>query len=102
MKTVKVSANLMNFIGQDVPPTGTPEWRAWELKCKEFGKDDLPAFLSILKSGTVAEQYASLLALRTLGYEAHGHGYGKSLAYTVKVGNKTRRIRPDSRAAAHA
>lgn len=103
MKTATASASLMNFLRQDVPPTGTPEWRAWSKKCtKEFGNDHLPSLLDVLKTGSAAEQYAALLVLRAIGYEAYGRGYGKSLAYTVKVGTKTRRIRPNARASAHA
>ena len=89
---------VVQFIKQEVPPSGTAELRAWKEKCRALGQGASRFFVVYLKKGNDGEQYAALQALRILGHEATGHGYGKELYYTVKVGAKMQKIRPEQHA----
>src|SRR5262245_48552014 len=93
--------NASYFLKEPVPPTGTEEWRDWQIRCRALGPACTPIFLEALEYGSESEQYAALLGLRLFGYEAFGEGYGPELQYSILAPGATQiqvikpRITPD-------
>ena len=73
------------FLTRPVPPSGTKEWSLWQRECCEFGPDAVDVALETLENRSENEQYAALLALRLLGYEAEAEGYDEELIYRVRA-----------------
>ncbi|KAB2910700.1 MAG: hypothetical protein F9K40_02085 [Kofleriaceae bacterium] len=73
------------FLTRPVPPSGTKQWSAWQLECREFGPDAVDVALDALENGSENEQYVAVLALRLFGYEADAEGYDEELVYRVRA-----------------
>ena len=81
---MKSKNDILEFFSNPVPPTGTPEWAEWKNLARALGKDASTVALQVLAVGSEGEQYAALLALREVGFEAWGEGYGSQLTYKVR------------------
>lgn len=71
------------FLKEPVPPGGTKEWRDWLARYQPLKEEDpkttATIFLRGLEHGDLNEQYAAVLGLRMIGYEAYGLGYEPQL-----------------------
>jgi hypothetical protein len=81
---MKSKDEVHDFLSEPVPPSGTPEWRTWKESARLLGNNGSSVALQLLHFGSEPEQYASLLALRELGFEAIAEGYGPALIYKVR------------------
>ena len=78
---------LWEFLSEAVPPTGTREWEEWKSSACRVATDKDAQVIEVLRFGDENEQYAAILTLRLLGYEAFGVGHGRALKYRFrKVG----------------
>ena len=77
--------SVASFVAQPVPPSGTEAWRRWQAAARKLGAECAPALVATLEHGTESEQYAALLVLRMLAYEAYGEGYYAELFYRVRA-----------------
>ena len=72
------------FVSRPLPPPDTDAWRDWKTAAGALGPQAAPILLDVLRRGTPDEQYASVLALRLVGYEAWADGFGRRRSYRVR------------------
>lgn len=77
------------FVAEDIPPSGTTAFSNWTARCRSLPRDAPTVFLDLLKNGSDAEQYVSLVGLREWGYEAWGDGFGVAFVYRVRRQGET-------------
>ncbi len=86
---------VLKFLSRDVPGDQV-KLAVWMKAARTLGEAAVPVCISILKNKPHHLHYAALLALRQLGVEAWGHGFGSRMFYTVKAKSDTeeQRITP--------
>jgi len=87
---------VAEFVSMPVPPYPSAEGAAWDDRAKALGRNAYKYLLTFLLWGNTAEQYAALVALRALGYEAWGEGYGNEITYRVRMTDTILDINPDT------
>jgi hypothetical protein len=76
--------DVRHFLSRPLPPQDTDAWRDWKAAADSLGPQAGPALLEVLRRGTPDEQYAAVLALRLVGYEAWADGFGRQRSYRVR------------------
>lgn len=76
-------SRVLQFLRKSVPPFPSDEAVAWQAEARSLGTRAVPYLKNALANANPPQQYAALLALRQLGYEAHGEEYGRHLKYVV-------------------
>ena len=80
---------LRTFLSMPVPAADSSGWADWKMAGSSFGPAAAPALLEAVRSGSANEQYAAIVALRLIGYEAWADGFGRDRIYRVrKIGAK--------------
>lgn len=78
-----------------VPSGPSPEATSWRAAADALGPKAIPALIYALEFAPSDIRYTAQIALRQLGVEAWGHGYGANFSYAVAMpGEPERRIRP--------
>lgn len=81
---MKSKDEVLEFLSESVPPSGTPAWADWKATARTLGKNGPPAAFQLLQFGSEIEQSSALIALREMGFEAFAEGYGPLLTYKVR------------------
>ncbi|HEX7896592.1 MAG TPA: hypothetical protein VF950_02450 [Planctomycetota bacterium] len=80
---------LRTFLSMPVPSADSSDWAHWKQAGSAFGPEAAPTLLEAVRSGSANEQYAAIVALRLIGYEAWADGFGRERTYRVrKIGAK--------------
>ena len=80
---------LRTFLSMPVPAADSSGWVDWKQAGSSFGPEAAPTLLDVLRNGSANEQYAAIVALRLIGYEAWADGFGRERTYRArKIGAK--------------
>ena len=75
---------IRTFLSMPVPAADSPEWADWKMMGSSLGPAAAPTLLEAVRSGAPNEQYAAIVALRLVGYEAWADGFGRERTYRVR------------------
>ena len=81
--------DVQALLREPVPPSGSaPDpryraWHEWQARWRQVGIEHAAVCVDALENADEPEQYAALLALPLLGFEAWANGYGADLVYEV-------------------
>ena len=75
---------LRTFLSMPVPAADSSDWADWKTAGSAFGPAAAPTLLDVVRSGSANEQYAAIVALRLIGYEAWADGFGRERFYRVR------------------
>lgn len=93
----RLASRVARLLRAGVPPYPSDKARVWEGEVRRVGRNAEVYFLDALSGGTPSDQYAALIALRTLGYDAWAEGYDEDLVYRVRRDKSEVVIVPSSR-----
>ena len=74
---------LLSVLGE-VPGKPSSLWNGWEQQVKRSPSLQPDLLLWVLSHGQERLHYGAVLALRMLGYEVWGRGYGSNFAFEVR------------------
>ena len=81
----RLAEHVQAFLAKGVPFAGTPAYEDWKQECLRLGRSAPRELVRALRcNASEMEKYGAVLALRLLGFEAFGEGYGKNLKYVVR------------------
>ena len=75
---------VREFLSKLVPTQDSADWATWKLAGSALGPDAAPFLLEFLRGGQPEEQYAAIVTLRLIGYEAWADGFGRDRIYRVR------------------
>jgi hypothetical protein len=86
MRQRSATKRVTQLLAKGVPFANTPAFDEWKRECLRLGERAEKSLLNVLRSKAAgeSEKYGAVLALRLMGYEAHGKGYGDDLTYIVR------------------
>jgi hypothetical protein len=76
--------SVREFLSKLVPTQDSADWATWKLAGSSLGPDAAPYLLEFLRGGDPNEQYAAVVTLRLIGYEAWADGFGRERTYRVR------------------
>jgi hypothetical protein len=75
---------VREFLSKLVPSADSADWAAWKLAGSALGQDAAPQLIESVRTGDANEQFAAILTLRLIGYEAWADGFGAERTYRIR------------------